>query len=293
MSTHPVRNKVAAITGAGSGIGRALAVELSRRGAAIAISDVNEVGLEETAALITGAVHSAVVDVSDRDAVQRWANDVNGHFGRVNQIYNNAGIALHRNVSDSDWTDYQRVFGINLNGVIHGTQAFLPHLIASGDGAVINVSSINGVFAQPGTSHYCAAKFAVRGFTEALRTEMLLTGQPVRVSVVHPGGIATDISSSAFKASEPSGQDVSAAVTKRQRIYREKLLKMPPSTAAQIIVGAVERGKPRILVGSDAVALDLITRLAPSLAAHLAVQFDRRLMSSDVGVKQSKKGTRC
>lgn len=291
MSKHPVRGKVAAITGAGSGIGRALAIELSRRGASVAISDVDEVGLKETAGRVRGPVHAAVVDISDRDAVMAWAEEVNGHFGGVNQIYNNAGIAWNRHVRDSKWEDYERVFAVNLNGVIHGTQAFLPHVIASADGAVVNVSSINGILTQPGLSHYCAAKFGVRGFTEALRTEMLLTRQPVRVSVVHPGGVATAISSSATRIAERVGETVTAYERERERVYRDKLLKMPPSKAAQIIVNGVERGRPRIRVGSDAVTMDLITRLAPAFATYLTVPFERRLFATTASSADRPTGT--
>jgi NAD(P)-dependent dehydrogenase (short-subunit alcohol dehydrogenase family) len=282
MSTkHPVQGKVAAITGAGSGIGRALAVELSRRGASVALSDVNEAGLKETADLVAGPVHTAVVDTSNRDGVHAWAADVAGHFGNVHQIYNNAGIAWNRTVLESEWLDYERVFAVNLAGVIHGTQAFLPHVIDSGDGAVVNVSSINGILSQPGMSHYCAAKFAVRGFTEALRTEMLLNGTPVRVSVVHPGGVATDISASATRIAEEAGEVLTPAQRARERVYREKLLKLPASEAARIIVNGVERGKPRIRVGKDAVALDLITRAAPAFATGLTVKFERKLFGAN------------
>jgi NAD(P)-dependent dehydrogenase (short-subunit alcohol dehydrogenase family) len=280
MTKHPVNGKVVAITGAGSGIGRALAVELSRRGAILALSDIDETGLKETAALLTGRVHTTVVNVSDRHAVTGWAEEASKHFGGVNQIYNNAGIAWNRHVLDSKWEDYERVLAVNLHGVIHGTQAFLPHLIASGDGAVVNVSSLNGYLAQPGMSHYCSAKFAVRGFTESLRAEMLLTGQPVRVSVVHPGGVATAISSSATRLAEQAGEKLTASDYARDQVYRDKLLTMSPAKAAQIIVDGVERGRPRIRVGSDAVTMDLFTRLAPALANRATVSLERRLFAT-------------
>ena len=280
MSTNPVRGKVSAITGAGSGIGRALAVELSRRGASVAISDIDEGNLKETADLISGPVHTAVVDSSDRDALFAWADAVTQHFGRVHQIYNNAGVAWNRPVLESSWEEYERVFRVNLHGVIHGTQAFLPHVIASGDGAVVNVSSINGIFAQPGMSHYCASKFAVRGFTEVLRGDMLLAGHPVAVSVVHPGGVATEISRSATRIAEENGDALTPEQEARDRVYREKLLKLPASDAARIIVNGVERGKPRIRVGKDAVALDIITRAAPALATKLAVGFERKMFGT-------------
>lgn len=281
MSKHTVHGKVGAITGAGSGIGRALAVELSRRGASVALSDVDEVGLERTAALVAGPVHTAVVDSSDHHAVHGWASEVVAHFGRVHQIYNNAGIAPGRMVLESSWADYEQVLAVNFAGVIHGTQAFLPHLIASGGGAVVNVSSINGIFAQPGLSQYCASKFAIRGFTESLRAEMLLAGHPVRVSGVYPGGVATSIVENAARIAEAAGEVLTPAQRARTRTYQERLLKLPPAEAARIIVDGVERGRPRIRVGRDAVALDRLTRLAPATATRFAVAMERRMLASE------------
>ncbi|MFC7343673.1 SDR family NAD(P)-dependent oxidoreductase [Saccharopolyspora griseoalba] len=277
MSRHPVRGKVAAITGAGSGIGRALANELGRRGAALALSDVDEAGLRETTAQLSGPAHTAVVDTGDREAVLSWAAEVAEEFGTVHQIYNNAGIATNRPVLDSEWQDYERVFAVNLAGVIHGTQAFLPLLIDSGDGAVVNVSSLNGYLAQPGMSQYCAAKFGVRGFTEALRAEMLHSRHPVRVSVVHPGGVRTAIADNATRIAEEEGVELAPAQRARQRVYGEKLLTLPAPDAARIIADGVERGRPRIRVGRDAVAVDLLTRAAPALATRLAVSLERKL----------------
>ena len=281
MSTYPVRGVVAAVTGAGSGIGRAVAAELSRRGASVALSDVDEVGLKETAALLDGRVHTAVVDSSDPEAVTAWAADVVEHFGAAHQIYNNAGIAFNRTVIESSWEDYERVFAVNLAGVIHGTQAFLPHLIASGNGAVVNVSSVNGFLAQPGMSHYCASKFAVRGFTESLRAEMLSAGHRVRVSVVHPGGVATSIATNAARMAAAAGEVLTPAQQARARTYQEKLLRLPPADAARIIVDGVERGRPRIRVGRDAVAVDRLTRLAPATAVRLGVAMERRMLRAE------------
>lgn len=283
MSSSSVQGKVAAVTGGGSGIGRALAIELSSRGAAVSTCDVDEVGLKETASLCGGDVHTAVVDMTDRDAVRAYAAEVVDRFGVAHQVYNNAGIAFSESVLDSDWADYERVLGVNLNGVIHGTQAFLPHLIASGAGHVVNVSSLNGYFAQPNMSHYCASKFAVRGFTESLRTEMLLEGHPVKVSVVHPGGIATNISDNALALARKAGHEITAAHEARTRTYREKLLRMDPQRAARIIVDGVEKGRPRIRVGSDAVFIDRLVRLAPARANRVAVAFERRLQRGEGG----------
>lgn len=277
MST--VRGKVAVVTGAGSGIGRQLAIELARRGARLAVSDIDEVGLGETAQRVKalGAeVHSAPLDVSDRAAVEDYATAVAEHHGVVHQVYNNAGVAGGgRTVLDMDWEGYERTLAVNLFGVIHGTKAFLPHLIASGDGHVVNVSSLNGVMAQPTLSAYCASKFGVRGFTEALRTEVLLAGHPVRVTVVHPGGVKTNIASAALQQARAQGLEPTPEQVARARTYNEKLLKMPAERAARIIVDGVEAGKPRVLVGGDAKVVDLLVRLAPRLYPALAARFER------------------
>ncbi|AUI57278.1 SDR family oxidoreductase [Amycolatopsis sp. BJA-103] len=275
-----VRGKVAVVTGAGSGIGRQLALELARRGARLAVSDVDETGLAETVAEVKalGAeVQGATLDVSDRAAVQEYATTVAGQFGVVHQIYNNAGVAGGgQTVLDAEWELYDRTLAVNLFGVINGTKAFLPHLIDSGDGQVVNVSSLNGFMAQPTLSAYCASKFGVRGFTEALRTEMIAGRHPVRVTVVHPGGVKTGIASSALKEAQARGIEPTAEQLERVRLYNEKLLKMPADQAARIIVDGVEAGKPRVLVGNDAKLVDRLVRLLPRLYPKLIVDFERR-----------------
>jgi NAD(P)-dependent dehydrogenase (short-subunit alcohol dehydrogenase family) len=274
-----VAGKVCAVTGAGSGIGRALALELSARGARVAIADVDEAGLAETERLLGAAdSHRAAVDVADRDAVEAWAGDVAEHFGgRVHQVYNNAGIAFARSVEESDYADYERVLGVNLWGVIHGTKAFLPHLIASGDGHVVNISSLNGFMAQASSSHYCTSKFAVRGFTETLRAEMAAAGHPVKVTVVHPGGIKTKIADNAMDSARALGLPVTEADERRRRTYNEKLLKMDPGQAARIVVDGVERDRPRVLVGNDARAVDALVRLFPARYLQVVAGLDRRI----------------
>ncbi|MCW2837056.1 MAG: Oxidoreductase, short chain dehydrogenase/reductase family protein [Marmoricola sp.] len=273
-----VRDKVAVVTGAGSGIGRALAVELSRRGARVSGCDVDEVGLKETAALCAGDMHQALVDVGDRAAVFAYATEVEDHFGAVHQVYNNAGVAFSRTVLDSEWADYERVLSVNLYGVIHGTQAFLPRLIASGDGHVVNISSLNGYLAQPKMSHYCTSKFAVRGFTETLRTEMALENLPVRVSVVHPGGIATSIADNSLAHALAAGLPVTPEDEARRDTYNKEMLRMAPQKAAQIIVDGVERNRFRIRVGQDAVMVDRIVRLLPTASGRLATALERRML---------------
>jgi NAD(P)-dependent dehydrogenase (short-subunit alcohol dehydrogenase family) len=264
-----VSNKVCVITGAGSGIGRELALELARRGArALAISDVNDEGLAETARLVEAqvpsvAVHEQHLDVADRHAFIAYAETVVGEFGVVHQIYNNAGIASGKTVLDASFEVYDKVIGINLFGVIHGTKVFLPHLIASGDGHVTNISSLNGFMAQDELSAYCATKFGVRGFTETLRIEMLRDKLPVKVTVVHPGGVKTNIATAGLQHAEELGYEVSEHERRRVQAYNDKLLRMPPAEAARIIIDGVERDKPRVLVGNDAKLIDLIVRSFP------------------------------
>jgi len=264
-----ISNKVCVVTGAGSGIGRELALELARRGArGVAISDVNDEGLAETARLVEAeapnvAVHEQHLDVADRHAFIAYAETVAGEFGVVHQIYNNAGIASGKTVLDASFEVYDKVIGINLFGVIHGTKVFLPHLIASGDGHVTNVSSLNGFMAQDELSAYCATKFGVRGFTETLRIEMLRDKLPVKVTVVHPGGVKTNIATAGLQHAEALGYEVSEHERRRVQAYNDKLLRMPPVEAARIIVDGVERDKPRVLVGNDAKLVDLIVRCFP------------------------------
>jgi NAD(P)-dependent dehydrogenase (short-subunit alcohol dehydrogenase family) len=275
-----VAGKVCAVTGAGSGIGRALALGLARRGARVAVCDVDEAGLTETASAVQGLggeVHAERVDVGDADAVQAWADAVVGHFGAAHQVYNNAGIAFSRSVLESDLADYERILRVNLWGVIHGTKAFLPHAIASGDGHVVNVSSLNGFCAQGEASHYCASKFAVRGFTESLRIEMLAAGHRVGVTAVHPGGIRTRIADNALAAARALGMEVTPEHEARRRLYNEKLLRMDPARAAETIILGVEAGRGRVLVGTDAKVVDALVRALPERYPRGVVAWDRRL----------------
>jgi NAD(P)-dependent dehydrogenase (short-subunit alcohol dehydrogenase family) len=272
--------KVAVVTGAGSGIGQALAVGLAEREARLALSDVNAAGLDATVdevKALGAEVHAQVLDVSDRKAVSDYASVVREHYGVVHQVYNNAGIAgASTTVLDTDYATYQRILDINLWGVIHGTKEFLPHLIASGDGHVVNISSLNGIMGQASLSGYCASKFAVRGFTESLRAEMLTAGHPVKVTVAHPGGVKTNIATAAFSEAQQAGR-VTPDQERRTRRYNEKLLRMPPSKAAAIILDGVQAGKGRILVGNDARTVDLVVRALPRLYPRLMARLDRRI----------------
>src|SRR5690554_8040080 len=210
-----LNNKVAVVTGAGSGIGRALAKSLAARGCRLAISDVNEAGLAETAAELAGKdVKTYSLDVSDRDAIYAHAEQVRADFGQVNLVINNAGVALSASVREMTDEDFAWVMDIDFWGVAHGTRAFLPHLIASGDGHIVNISSVFGLIGVPKQSAYNAAKFAVRGFSESLRQEMKMGKQPVSVSCVHPGGIRTNIANAArMGKSENADASVRASIS--------------------------------------------------------------------------------
>jgi hypothetical protein len=252
--------KVAVVTGAGSGIGQALAVELGRSGATLAISDIDTEGLartEERLNTIGTPTKADRLDVTEREAFQAYADQVNKHFGKVNQIYNNAGIAFTGDVEVSQFKDIERVMDVDFWGVVNGTKVFLPYLIASGDGHVINISSLFGIFSVPGQAAYNSAKFAVRGFTEALRQEMAFAGHPVKVTTVHPGGIKTAI---ARNATGVEGVDVDA----QARFFDKRLATTSAQRAAQIILEAVHKNKARVLVGPDAKVLDLVVRLTGS-----------------------------
>jgi NAD(P)-dependent dehydrogenase (short-subunit alcohol dehydrogenase family) len=252
-----LRGKVAVVTGAGSGIGRALAYDLARRGAKLAISDVDVPGLAETAqqARVIGAVvHEAKLDVTDRAAVLRYADEVVVEYGTVNLVINNAGIAFTGDIEQMTFEQIERVMDVDFWGVVNGTKAFLPHLIASGDGHVVNISSLFGLLAVPGQSAYNAAKFAVRGFTEALRQEMLIAGHPVQVTCVHPGGIKTAIARNA-------GAVEGADSTSLAAFFDSRLAHTSAESAATSILRAVTGNRPRAVVGLDAKALDVLVRV--------------------------------
>ncbi len=272
-----VNGKVVVITGAGSGIGRELALEAARRGARLALADIDEVGLADTVQQVQrrGAdAYGTRVDVGDRGAVSAFADQVATHYGVVHMVFNNAGVSGDsRTILDADWDVFERVLGINLWGVIHGTKAFLPHLIASGEGHVINISSLNGIMAQSKLGPYCTAKFGVRGFTETLRAEMIEARRPVQVTVVHPGGVKTNIANAALAHAESTGREITGEDRARVRTYNEKLLRMPPERAARTIIDGVEAGRGRVIVGNDARALDLLVRAVPRLYPGLVAKY--------------------
>ena len=267
--------KVVAITGAGSGIGRALALAVAGQGARLAVSDIDESGLAETVRRVelsgVRELRADRVDVADRAAMATYAAEVAGAFGAVNVIVNNAGVSLSGRVVDLAYDDLDWIVGINFWGVVHGTKEFLPHLIASGDGHVVNMSSLFGLVSVPGQSAYNATKYAVRGFSEALREEMLVAGHPVGVTVVHPGGIRTDI----VRNSRVSGREDKAASVRR---FDEKLAKMTPERAAALIVKGILTDQPRLLVGLDAHLLHQVARLLGSRYQDLFAAMSKRLL---------------
>jgi NADP-dependent 3-hydroxy acid dehydrogenase YdfG len=252
--------KVAVVTGAGSGIGQALAIELGRSGASVAISDIDTESLattEERLKAIGTQVKADRLDVTEREAFELYADAVKEHFGKVNQIYNNAGIAFAGDIEVSQFKDIEKVMDVDFWGVVNGTKVFLPHLIESGDGHIINVSSIFGLFSVPGQGAYNAAKFAVRGFTEALRQEMEAAKHPVKVTTVHPGGIKTNIVRNMTAVDSVDKDQLT-------KTFDKKLANTSPEDAARIILDGVRKNRARVLVGTDAKVLDLIVRVTGS-----------------------------
>lgn len=274
MSLTTLADKVVVITGAGSGIGRALAVRSARAGALLALSDWDADGLAETVGLAEDAgattVRSDVVDVSDRAAVATWAAAVVEDLGRVDLVVNNAGVTATGDFTDLTYDDLDWIVGINFWGVVHGSKEFLPHLIASGDGALVNISSLFGLVSVPGQSAYNATKYAVRGLTEAIRGEMLVAGHPVTVTCVHPGGIRTGISRHGRKAAGLDAARIDA-------LFDTKLAKMSPDRAAEIILDGALAGKPRVLVGLDAHVIHQTARIMGARYQDLFARVASRL----------------
>lgn len=256
------KNKVAVVTGAGSGIGRAIALELASHGASLALSDVNMVGLEETQALVQARYSDVVVniyplDVSDQQAVLDHAQQVSDDFSNIHFVFNNAGVALSSNLDVVKRKDFDWIMNINFWGVVNGTEAFLPHLKASakkGDTShIVNISSVFGMISLPTQGCYNASKFAVRGYTEALRQEMIADDHHVGVNCIHPGGIATEI---ARNARVGQGDDKEALAKDF-----DKLARTTPKQAAQTILAGVNKNKARIMIGADAHVIHFLVRL--------------------------------
>ena len=254
-------NKMVAITGAGSGIGRALAIHCADLGASLAISDVNDAALAETASMARAKqprVHTAHVDVGQRDAIYAWADQVKREAGEVDVIVNNAGVSLSQTILQMRDEDFFWLMNINFWGVVHGTRAFLPQLMTRPEAHVVNISSVFGLIAVPTQGAYNASKFAVRGFTEALRQELAATN--VRVTSVHPGGIKTNIVKNGRHFQDVRGNADAEAVAREF----ERVARTTPEEAARRIVHAILREKPRLLIGLDAVLIDRMQRLLPA-----------------------------
>jgi NADP-dependent 3-hydroxy acid dehydrogenase YdfG len=249
-------DKVVVITGAGAGIGRALAEEFATHRARLALSDVNLDGLAETATLCKQRgveVVTCHLDVTNRAAVVDHAAEVVRTFGRVNVVVNNAGVALFGPLDEVTWEQIDRLLAINVDGVVNGTKAFLPHLIASGDGHVVNLSSEFGLVGVPTQSAYCASKFFVRGLTEALRQDMRLAGHPVGVTAVHPGAVNTEFVAHGQVADRHDQSAINA--------FARKWVRTKPHHVARKVVAAVRHDRSRVLVGPDAYLCDSLARL--------------------------------
>lgn len=256
-----LRGGVAVITGAGSGIGAALALQLAARGCHLALADRDAAGLQSTAAraLATGVtVSSHVLDVASADAADTLLAAVRAAHGRATVLVNNAGVALAGTFDQVHAADFDWLMSINFGAVVRLTRAFLPLLQAEPAAQLVNVSSVFGLIAPPGQTAYCAAKFALRGFSESLRHELEMAGSTVGMTLVHPGGVRTNIGES---SRQPPG--TTAAQVDEQRQRWQRLLVLPPEQAAARILRGIERREPRVLVGKDAVQAAFMQRLFP------------------------------
>jgi len=258
-----LKNIVAAITGAASGIGRSLAINLANEGCGLALADIDQDGLNQTAKMIQdngNKISTRVLDVADREQVYGFAADVVAEHGKVNIIINNAAVAMSETLEDVTYEDLNWLLGINLWGVIYGSKAFLPYLKQQPEGHIVNISSVNGLFTNRNNGPYCTSKFAVRGFTLTLCQELKDT--TVRVSCVHPGGIKTNIARNArfIKASDPELSHEEAA-----EYFDNNIARTSADKAARIIIKGIKKNKARILVGTDAYIFDILLRLFPGM----------------------------
>ncbi len=266
------RDRVAVITGAGSGIGRALAFQLGAAGCKLALSDINEDAVNQVAGELNKAGCDVIadrLDVADRDAFYTYAEKVLKKFGTVNIVVNNAGVALGSTVEDSSYEDFEWLMGINFWGVVYGTKAFLPHLKRADQGHIVNISSVFGLIGVPAQSAYNAAKFAVRGFTESLRQELEIEGSTVSCTSVHPGGIKTNIAKNARMTADISKITGMDGETSKEQF--EKMFRTTPEQAAAAIIAGIRGNKRRVLIGADAVAIDTMQRLLPTSYQKLMV----------------------
>jgi NADP-dependent 3-hydroxy acid dehydrogenase YdfG len=280
---RPIGGRPVMITGAASGIGQGLARRLSRLGSPVAIADIDEAGLKETARSLPGPVLVRVLDVRDAADQHRFAAEVRewlpaladptvANRAPLAAVFNNAGVAVASSVLDADPDDDEWLRQINFDGVVNGTRAFLPILVEQDDGVIVNTSSVFGLVGMPYQSAYCASKFAVRGFTDALRQELRGTG--VRAVTVHPGGVKTSIARNARVRKDPEGRGRSH---EQMAAEFEALLRTTPDKAAEIICRGVDRGKARILVGPDAYVFDTLARVTPTHYYDVMALLEKRL----------------
>jgi len=257
-----IKGAAAAVTGAASGIGRALAIELAARGADLALADRDEAGLASVAAEIAGKVKVSThrLDVGEPAEIAGFAQAAIAAHPELNIVVNNAGVALLGQFHEIDQAQMDWLFNINFWGVVHSTRAFLPHLARRPEAHLVNLSSIFGIVGPPGQTAYAAAKFAVRGFSESLRHELQMANSSVRLSVVHPGGILTNI-----VRNSRAGSGVTDNARRAQSIERfDRIAKTTPREAALAIINGIEKNKPRILIGGDARMMDILQRLRPA-----------------------------
>jgi len=273
-----INGSAAAVTGAASGIGRALALELAARGCDLALADRDEAGLAEVAAEINRDGQRKVtthrVDVGEPGQIRDFANAATSAHPKLNIVINNAGVALLGNFNEVEQAQMDWLFNINFWGVVHATRAFLPHLATQPAAHIVNLSSIFGIIAPPGQTAYSAAKFAVRGFSESLRHELKMAGSSVRLSVVHPGGVATNI-----VRNSRTGTGVTDNARRADSIDRfDAMAITQPAAAAQRIIAGIEKNQPRILIGGDARFMDLLQRLLPgSYWSIMAKKLEKRM----------------
>jgi short-subunit dehydrogenase len=257
-----IRGAAAAVTGAASGIGKALAIEFAARGAELALADRDKAGLASVAAEIgsKAKVSTHRVDVGEPAQIAGFVREAIAAHPALNIVVNNAGVALLGQFHEIDQAQMEWLFNINFWGAVHSTRAFLPHLATRREAHIVNVSSIFGIVAPPGQTAYAAAKFALRGFSESLRHELQMANSPVRLSVVHPGGILTNI-----VRNSRAGSGVTDNARRAESIERfDQIAKTTPQQAAKTIIDGIERNRPRILIGGDARMMDFLQRLRPA-----------------------------
>lgn len=267
MQMPNMKDEVVVITGAGSGIGQALAVEFARLGARLALADVNEGGLQQTISLLGSSEARAYkVDVSDASAVEAFADQVAKYFRTVSILVNNAGVALHGSFAEITLAEFDWLMGVNFWGVIHGCKFFLPLLRSAPSARIVNISSVFGLIGPPGQTAYSSSKFAIRGFSESLREELRSSG--ISVTCVHPAGIATNIAAQARAGEHTRAEDQAMAL----KVFA-KAARVTPQEAAHTIVQGILKNKDRVLIGKDAYRMDWMARVFPARAGAMFADY--------------------